>query len=622
MSPSKVHWYRRLSVRYGILVALTIIAFIKIQPVVMEAVSGWFGVRVRDPFIRVTETVPFADEDAANSFPTPEPRPMPGDVVAGVMAAGEVSTAGTSRVPLEVALRSWGGAVTSDYVVAGPDLIVIESNIPGLERGSTMPAEREFAASYLPVKSTAGDLRWLCLPTPEARSSASDASMPAFSYPGGRAGSSAKTALTGLAEGMSGGASERPQAIPFIALTKANPIGASTRSSSQGAPLIEEPVPEDYPVFDRESGKWTVNGYELDSTVLKKGGTLPDGTPVLTRAEERRQEANYRTIEIIVSWALPISAALLLGMLVSWMITRRIVRLSEAAGDPAIDSFELLGLEGNDEIARLGEALSDSRGRATGLVRELAERDAQRREWFAQVSHDLRTPLTALSACLDRAMPMVTSVPEGPGREELVRTIEVARQDTERVHRLATDLLDVARLELPDALRLEETLPEEVAERVVMLLSPIAEREGVSLLLETPNLTESAEVVPVEADPSRLMRVLENLVRNGIEHAESKVTVRVRHQEGGARITVLDDGRGFSDSETGPSADPADPRGAVRADSAGLGLVVVMRALEAHGSALELSNRASGGAKASFWLPACSVSVDPELDEGSTAAFA
>ena len=62
-------------------------------------------------------------------------------------------------------------------------------------------------------------------------------------------------------------------------------------------------------------------------------------------------------IGIIVSWALPISAALLLGMLVSWMITRRIVRLSEAASDPAIDSFELLGLQGNDEIARLGEAL-------------------------------------------------------------------------------------------------------------------------------------------------------------------------------------------------------------------------------------------------------------------------
>lgn len=599
----RVSWYRRLSVRYGILVALTIIAFIKVQPHVMQAVSGWFGIRVHDPFVVAPDEVEFVD------VPKDDNCSIPPAVIQAVLQAGEPAAPEQRAASLQIALQDWECAMTPGYVVAGADLVVIQSNIEGLAPGSTMTPEQEFRSTYFPVKSEFGALRWLCFVPPAMGSSNGGFVIPP-----------PPAVSVGMGAAMVGMSPDEPSVISMTVSTEVEPIGTLPNAGSGYSQIFtEEAVPEDLPVYDYELGAWTVNGYELDSSVMKKGGTLPDGTPVLTSAEVKRQEANYRIIGIIVSWALPISAALLLGMLVSWMITRRIVRLSEAASDPAIDSFELLGLRGNDEIARLGEALSDSRGRAAGLVRELAERDAQRREWFAQVSHDLRTPLTALSACLERAVPMVQGVPPGPGRENLVRTIEVARQDTERVHRLATDLLDVARLELPNALNLEETLPAEVAERVVLLLSPIAEREGISLLLREPRFSESAEVTPVEADPSRLLRVLENLVRNGIQYAVSEVTVSVEHVRGGVRLTVADDGPGFSESETSIRATQADPRGTARADSAGLGLVVVMRALEAHGTALELSNRTRGGAMASFVLPASQASLEPGFEDSHAA---
>lgn len=602
MSRRRISWYRRLSVRYGILVALTIIAFIKIQPYVMNAVSTWFGIRVHNPFVVAP------DETELANFADSGPCFIPPAVIQAVLEAGEPRSLESGAVSLESALRDWECAMIPGYVVAGADLVVIQSDIERLVPGSTMTPEQEFNSAYFPVKSESGDLRWLCFVPPPI-----DPTMEGFVIP----------PPLGLSGGIGPTMAEGPSSAPMMTLTAAEPVAAPPgEGNADGLNSMEEPVPEDFPVFDFQQGVWTVNGYELDSSVLKKGGTLPDGTPVLTSAQAKRQEANYRIIGIIVSWALPISAALLIGMLVSWMITRRIVRLSEAASDPAIDSFELLGLKGNDEIARLGEALSDSRGRAAGLVRELAERDAQRREWFAQVSHDLRTPLTALSACLERAVPMVQAVPPGPGREDLVRTIEVARQDTERVHRLATDLLDVARLELPNALHLEETLPGEVAERVVLLLSPIAEREGISLLLREPRFSESAEVTPVEADPSRLLRVLENLVRNAIQYAASEVTVSVELDRGGVRLTVSDDGPGFSASETGITTTQEGHRPAARADSAGLGLVVVMRALEAHGTVLELSNRARGGAMASFVLPVSHASSEVGFDESASAVGA
>ena len=56
-----------------------------------------------------------------------------------------------------------------------------------------------------------------------------------------------------------------------------------------------------------------------------------------------------------------------------------------------------------DEIALLARTMNSMRGRVTQLLNDLATRDERRRDWIAQVSHDLRTPLTALIACLDNA---------------------------------------------------------------------------------------------------------------------------------------------------------------------------------------------------------------------------
>lgn len=329
------------------------------------------------------------------------------------------------------------------------------------------------------------------------------------------------------------------------------------------------------------------------------GGVAPDGTAMMTSKEFDKQLAEYLGIERIVRWSLPVVVALLLATLVSWRITRRLVRISNAAGEPDLEAFERAGVRGKDEIGTLAAELASSRSRIAALLREVEDKDAQRREWFAQVSHDLRTPLTALGACLERAVPLADGMPDGPARDKLLSTIEVARHDAERVHVLANDLLDAARLELPNALRLEEVPPVEVAERAVQLLSPLAEREGKRLVLR-----REGEPGPVMADGNRLLRVFENLIRNGIHFAAHEVVVEVRQQDDQVRMTVLDDGPGFSDAaDAAVEAIKTDPRGRDRADSAGLGLVVVARTLVAHGVDLELDDRPEGGARLSFALP-------------------
>ena len=339
---------------------------------------------------------------------------------------------------------------------------------------------------------------------------------------------------------------------------------------------------------------------EMDLSML---GSDSDGAPirfpenaiVATEEEIERRFSRFHELAVVVSWALPFAGALLLGVVISWLVTRRIVRLSQAAADPAIDSFERFEARGGDEIAGLGAALAEARRSVAGLVREVGDKDAQRREWFAQVSHDIRTPLTALSACLERAAPIAAEVESKDTRERLESTLDVAREDTERVHALASDLLEVARLELPDALDVEALLPNEVVERAVTMLRPLAEREGKSL-----NFQASSSHSLIHGDGNRLMRAMENLIRNAIEHGRSSIDVTVTDTEDGVTVEVEDDGPGFN--RTADGGVDTDRLGRARADSAGLGLVVVKRVLEAHGSMLELGTSRKGGAAARFRL--------------------
>ncbi|MEO0663425.1 MAG: histidine kinase dimerization/phospho-acceptor domain-containing protein, partial [Planctomycetota bacterium] len=165
-------------------------------------------------------------------------------------------------------------------------------------------------------------------------------------------------------------------------------------------------------------------------------------------------------------------------------MTRRIDRLCRAAREGNVGDPDVFRIGGGDELATLGEELAGSRERVAGLVNALETSDERRREWIAQVSHDLRTPLTALRVCLSRAEPLVASVGDDALREELAETVRVATGDTDRVHTLASDLLEVARIELPGALRRETFPVEELVAQAVTGLRPLAEASNCRLVQE------------------------------------------------------------------------------------------------------------------------------------------
>ena len=283
-----------------------------------------------------------------------------------------------------------------------------------------------------------------------------------------------------------------------------------------------------------------------------------------------------------------LGVALLSSLMLTRMVTRRLSMLASHAATPLEDGDDtpLEAAAGGDEIAVLTLALGDLRNRARTLIGDLTDQDSERRRWIAMISHDLRTPLTALTTCLEGAQGELLQVPSSEQTDEVQRRVSLALTDAIRLRTLTDDLLDIARLDTEKALALEPVPPGELARQTKAIMDGFAEEKKCALLVKV------ARGLPtIEADGSRLLRALENLVRNALEHATSQVELRVLESPGGIAFEVRDDGPGLP-LEDGGRVDFTSLAGLrSRPDSAGLGLTVVRKVAEAHGGQLTARNR-------------------------------
>ena len=235
-----------------------------------------------------------------------------------------------------------------------------------------------------------------------------------------------------------------------------------------------------------------------------------------------------------------------------------------------------------DEVARLGETLNEMLARIEdGLARE--------RRFVADASHELRSPLALVKTELELALH------QGRSPEELREAIESAAAETDRLARIADDLLLLARSEqgqLP--LQLEPLRVGEVLQTVVGRFAP---RNGELSV-------EPDELPPVEADRLRLEQAVGNMVDNALRHGGRDVTLAAAARGGSVELHVLDDGAGFPPEFLGHAFErfsrAAEARG--RAGS-GLGLAIVETVARAHRGSAHAANRPQGGADVWISLP-------------------
>jgi signal transduction histidine kinase len=315
------------------------------------------------------------------------------------------------------------------------------------------------------------------------------------------------------------------------------------------------------------------------SEFLVAGTTLGDRRDALQR--------------LLVSLALGGPVVLVLMSAAGWMVVGAalgpVERMrQEAAAISASEPDRRLPVPSTgDELARLGTTLNAMLDRLQlALERE--------RRFVDDASHELRTPLSILKMELDLALARARTP------EELEATLRNASEETDRLVRLAQDLLVLARMEggrVP--VHRTEVSTEDLVGESVARYAQRARQAGLRIELDLGPGT-------VSVDPVRVQQALDNLLDNALRQSApgGDITLRVRHADHAVTISVEDSGPGFPQDVLDRAFEPFATSGADARDGsgAGLGLAIVRAVAEAHQGTASAENLPRG-ARVTLSLP-------------------
>jgi signal transduction histidine kinase len=295
----------------------------------------------------------------------------------------------------------------------------------------------------------------------------------------------------------------------------------------------------------------------------------------------------------LATFVLVIAATLLAGFALFFLLTRRLSSLAQAV--KAFQRGQLdrrLRARGRDELGELGRSFNEM---AAGIQAGLAER----RDLVANISHDLRSPLSSIRGNLETLLLKDGALAPGDRRTFL----EAALRSVDSFQQLVEELFELARLESGQARpRLESFHPGELAQDIVLKLRPRAEAAGVRLAAELP-----AELPLVRGELGLIERLLTNLIENALRFtpAGGSVKVSLAAEAGGTRVSVADTGVGIAPEdlphifERFYRADRSRDRSS---GGAGLGLAIARQIAELHGSRLEAESSPGQGSRFHFLL--------------------
>ena len=245
----------------------------------------------------------------------------------------------------------------------------------------------------------------------------------------------------------------------------------------------------------------------------------------------------------------------------------------------------------------------DTEKQPTGVVMSLKDVTEQRhqddlkRGVISTVSHQLKTPLTSMRM----AIHLLLEEKVGPLTEKQAELLVAAREDSDRLHDILNNLLDISRIESGRVqMEFRAVSPQEVAMGALESFRTAAKDQGVTLEVELPG-----DLPQVWADTTRVSHVFANLLSNALKHtpAGGKITVSARAEENGLTFSITDTGKGIP-SEYLPRIfaqffrvpDQGTQTGA------GLGLAIVKEIVEAHGGTVSADSIEGKGSTFSFTL--------------------
>ncbi len=294
--------------------------------------------------------------------------------------------------------------------------------------------------------------------------------------------------------------------------------------------------------------------------------------------------------QLLLAGAIAGATALLLARWLARGMTSPLREMAAAARRMAQGDYRhRVRVSSRDEVGQLAEAFSR-------MAREMEGVERLRRELVANVSHELKTPISALRAHLENLLDGV----ERSDRE----TLAVMLAQSERLSRLVDELLDLSRLESGEVpLSVEPVLLRPLVEQVVAEVAIARAGHPVEVANDV-----APALAPVRADAERLHQVLFNLLDNAVRFTPSGGRVGVTASSDGSRVevSVADTGPGIPDTELSRVFERFYRLDHARSRSeggTGIGLTIARSLVEAHGGAIWAECGREGGSVFRFSLP-------------------
>jgi len=318
---------------------------------------------------------------------------------------------------------------------------------------------------------------------------------------------------------------------------------------------------------------------------------------------------------LVLTWLIGFSAsAILIRLLLETLFFRHINTIYELLEQIKQDDIKMqlrsrrTGLNVLKEIKTEISTYASSKQEEIDRLKEL---ETFRREFIADISHELKTPLFA-------AQGFVHTLLDGAVKDKKVRDkfLKKAARSLDGLDVLVQDLLTISQMENGDIkMHFEDFDLVELAHQVMDQMEGKAEKKNIKLKLET----KPKGKLFVHADYQRMLQVLTNLVSNAVKYSkkDKQVTIRLSEQDTRIHCEIIDQGFGIPAEDMGRIFERfyrVDKSRSKELGGTGLGLAIVKHIMEGHGATVKVKSEVDQGSTFSFQL-AKGNPVEAEDDE-------
>ncbi|MEO8475470.1 MAG: HAMP domain-containing sensor histidine kinase [Actinomycetota bacterium] len=385
-----------------------------------------------------------------------------------------------------------------------------------------------------------------------------------------------------------------------VGALEAVPPGVAIVRTTIAGTILEGAPPAPLPVFvDGMVHVGTTQELEYATVPVVVGGQVTElvyavqpapGRGVFARVGETFAFLAYFWWQFLVAGAMAAAIALLMARWLARGLTQPLRDMAKAARLLELGDYSVrVHARSRDEVGQLAAAFNRMSG-------ELEQLERSRRDLVANVSHELKTPITAIRAHLENLLDGV----EQPNPE----TLQVMLTQSERLGRLVEQLLDLSKLESGEVpLHREDVALSSLVAQVVSEIDVARSDRGVAVHSRVPD-----DLPPIDADRERVHQVLFNLVDNAVRFTPEggEVAIGAHRHNGSVQITVTDTGVGISAEHL-----PRLFERFYRIDSAraredggtGIGLAIARSVVEAHGGHIKAESAQGKGSIFTFDLP-------------------